>query len=68
MNVQNDRMIATGKFLEGVVLYYDDGHGEQEEIVFRLQRDEKEKEKLYWSLKAFISLHSQSGENHNIAE
>ena len=30
MRIKNSRMIATGKFLEGVVLYYDDGRGEQE--------------------------------------
>ena len=38
MTIKNSRMIATGKFLEGVVLYYDDGRGDQEEIVFRIKR------------------------------
>jgi hypothetical protein len=64
--VENERMIATGKFLEGVVLYYDDGYGEQEELVFRLRREEKEKDSLYWTLKAFINLYAQSGEANTI--
>ena len=60
LEVKTDKMIATGKFLEGVVLYFDEGNGEQEEIVFRIQMNVIKKEHLYWTLKAFISLYAQS--------
>ena len=63
-------MIATGKFLEGVVLYFDDGTGEQDEMVFRIQSPEniKKKERLYWTLKAFINLYAQSSDLHEIPD
>lgn len=60
LEIKNDKMIATGKFLEGVVLYYEDGTGEQEEIVFRIQSNPIKKERLFWTIKAFISLYAQS--------
>lgn len=52
--------MATGKFTEGVVLYYQDGSEEdQDEIVFRLQNNATARDDLYWTLKGFIGLYAQ---------
>lgn len=53
--------MATGKFTEGVVLYYQNGSSveDQDEVVFRLQNYAENKENLYWTLKGFINLYAQ---------
>ena len=41
LKLKIEKLLATGKFLEGVVLYFQDGSGEnsQDELVFRMTRD-----------------------------
>lgn len=57
LKLKIEELLATGKFLEGVVLYYQDTD-DQDEIVFRLRNDPVAKENLYWTLKGFIGLYT----------
>lgn len=49
----SEALSATAKFIEGVVLYYLNNEDE-EEVVFRLQRDNDMKHLLYLTLQKLI--------------
>ena len=58
MRLKMEKLLATGKFSEGVVLYFQEGEEDsQDEMVFRMTRDQMSKENLYWTLKSFIGLY-----------
>ena len=61
LKLRMEKLLATGKFLEGVVLYFQDEREDdsQDELVFRLSKDNLARENLYWTLKSFIALHVQ---------
>lgn len=53
LNVPSGLLLATAKFIEGVVLYYLNDEDE-DEVVFRLQRDNDMKHLLYLTLQKLI--------------
>lgn len=60
LKLKMERLMATGKFLEGVVLYFhsDDADDSQDEFVFKMTKDKIARENLYWTLKSFIGLYN----------